>query len=78
MISTRQIKAARSLLGWTQKDLAFRCGLSPVGVNRLEREISDPRSSTLKIIKTEFEKEGIVFLNENDFEGVKLWNKRLR
>ena len=71
MITPKQIRAARSLLGWTQNNLAGKCGLSIVGINRLEREISDPRSSTLRIIQATFEKEGIVFINEDDFEGVK-------
>jgi predicted transcriptional regulator len=71
MITPKQIRAARSLLGWTQKNLASKCGLSIVGINRLEREVSDPRSSTLRVIESTFEKEGIVFINDEDFEGVK-------
>ena len=72
MITPKQIKAARSLLGWTQKDLAKASYLSQVGINRLERLISDPRSSTLLKIQTAFEQEGIVFINDEVFEGVKL------
>ena len=71
MITPKQIRAARSLLGWTQKDLANKCDLSTVGINRLEMEVSDPRSSTLRVIQATFEKEGIVFINEEIFEGIK-------
>jgi len=71
MITPKQIKAARSLLGWSQKELANKCDLSTVGINRLEREMSDPRSSTLRVIQATFEREGIVFINEEVFEGVK-------
>jgi transcriptional regulator with XRE-family HTH domain len=71
MITPKQIRAARSLLGWTQTNLAGKCGLSTVGINRLEREVSDPGSSTLRIIQATFEGEGIVFINDEDFEGVK-------
>jgi len=76
MITPKQIKAARSLLGWTQKDLAKACHLSQVGINRLERQISDPRSSTLQKIQTAFEQEGIFFINDEVFEGVKLRKDR--
>ncbi len=72
MLTSRQIRAARSLLGWTQKELASRCHLSTVGINRLERELSDPRASTLRTIQTVFEQEGLVFINDEVFEGVKL------
>ena len=77
MISTKQIKAARSLLGWTQKDLADKCYLSQVGINRLEKGVSDPKSSTLRIIQAAFENEGIIFINEENYEGVKLRTKGL-
>ena len=32
-----QVRAARALLGWTQKDLSNRAGVSELFVNRLER-----------------------------------------
>jgi len=32
-----QVRAARSLLGWTQKELADQAGVSELFVNRLER-----------------------------------------
>ena len=36
MISIRQVKAARALLGWSQADLARRSGISEPTVARLE------------------------------------------
>ncbi len=72
MITPRQIRSARALLAWTQKDLAQKCGLSTGGINRLEKEVSDPRSSTLRVIQTALEQEGIVFIHDEVFEGVKL------
>ena len=72
MITPRQIKAARGLVGWTQKELADKCGFSMGGINRLEREVSDPKASTLRLIQQVFEQEGIVFINEENYEGVKL------
>ena len=36
MITTRQVKAARALLGWSQADLASHSGISEPTVARLE------------------------------------------
>jgi len=72
MISLKQIRAARGLLGWTQKDLAERCGFSTGAINRIEKGASDPKSSSLRLIQAVFEKEGIVFIDDDNFEGVKL------
>ena len=62
MISPRQIKAARALLGWSQQDLADRAILSLNAVKRLEAEQSDPRVSTVLAIKTSLESGGVEFL----------------
>lgn len=77
MITSRQIKAARGLLGWTQKDLADKCGFSIGAINRLEKGSSDPKSSTLKIIQMAFENEGIVLIDDEVFEGVKIRKRML-
>ena len=36
IVSTRQMKAARALLGWSQKDLAKGAGISIASVKRIE------------------------------------------
>ena len=61
-----QIRAARSLLGWSQSELAARAGLSLPTVKRLEGgfgpKVSD--DAQLKLQKA-IEAAGIEFLDEN-------------
>lgn len=62
MIEPDQIRAARSMLGLTQSDLAKASGLSTTGLNNIERGIADPKASTLRAIQGALEEAGIVFL----------------
>lgn len=73
MISVRQLKAARALLGWSQDDMAARSGLSRTTLGRLE--MADERlggyATTRDKIVSTFEAAGITFLAEDDgSEGV--------
>ena len=68
MISSRQIKAARALLGWTQGELAKAAGLHLNAINKIETETGDPRSSTLERIKTACEIAGIRFRGQRGVE----------
>lgn len=61
MISTRQIRAARGLLGWSQAELAARAGLSLTSINNIEVGTKSPRSKTLETIQKVLESEGIQF-----------------
>lgn len=62
MIDTRQIKAARALLGWTQTDLAAKAGVSVATLNNIERGVADPRASTLRAIETALVDAGVTFI----------------
>jgi transcriptional regulator with XRE-family HTH domain len=67
-ISIRQIKAARSLLGWSQDDLAERSGVSKPTVGRLESQDGEAvggRQETGAALVTALEKAGIEFIAEN-------------
>jgi transcriptional regulator with XRE-family HTH domain len=64
MISARQIRAARAMVGWTQDRLAEAAGLSLAVVNNVERDVTDPRRSTLDAIQRALETEGVEFLSE--------------
>ena len=73
LISGRHIRAARGLIGWTQKDLA---GKSKVALGTLRRmEESDgpasTRTETLIRVMTALQKAGVEFLND-DRPGVRL------
>lgn len=69
MITGPQIRAARSLIGWTQEELAAEAGVSVDSVKRAERSTSDPRSSTLEAIRLAVEKAGVIFLEAGDDGG---------
>jgi transcriptional regulator with XRE-family HTH domain len=65
MITPAQCRAARGLLGWTQKDLAEKARVGIVTVHQLETELTQPRHSTLDVIRRTFEGAGVVFIDEN-------------
>lgn len=68
MITLKQIKAARSLLDWTQSDLAIRAKVSLATVQRIEKNgLDNVQYSNVDNIKTTLESAGIVFLG---LEGV--------
>ena len=72
MITPAQIRAARGLLRWSQKDLSQKSGVSLRAVNRVESEECDPRMSTLRALEYALEQAGVVFINEQGKEGVYL------
>ena len=63
MISSRQIKAARMLLGWKGKDLADKSGVGITTLRRYEAQDGIPNANkfVLKAIKSCLEGVGIVF-----------------
>ena len=67
-ISIRQIKAARSLLGWSQDDLAEKSGVSKPTIGRLESQDGETvggRAETGDALVAALEKAGIEFIAEN-------------
>jgi transcriptional regulator with XRE-family HTH domain len=68
MILIEQLRAARSLLGWSQTELAQQAGLSLPTVKRVEREggdgpnVSEEARNKLRIT---LERAGIEFIAEN-------------
>ena len=66
MITPRQIRAARSLIGWKQSDLAAASGVSEISVKNIERGATDPRASTLGALQKAFLEAGVVFLDPGD------------
>jgi len=73
VITGRQLKAARALLGWEQTQL---CAKSHVAISTIRRMESfkgeiGARTSTLSLITRTLEKAGIEFLNDGS-PGVRL------
>lgn len=73
MITARQIRTARALLGWSQQQLADKAIVSLNAVTRIERGKVDSRLSTLKAIEKALIKAGIEFIPAGEKgEGVRL------
>jgi DNA-binding XRE family transcriptional regulator len=73
MITPRQIRAARALLGWSQQQLADKAIVSFNALARLERGEVDPRMSTLMAVNKALTEAGIEFLAADvKGEGVRL------
>lgn len=72
MISASQLRAARSLLGWNQKQLAGVSGLSLPTIQRMET-LGPHRSAAGNVDKAQraLERVGIEFIND-DAPGVRL------
>jgi transcriptional regulator with XRE-family HTH domain len=67
VLTVRQVKAARALLGWSQTDLARYSGISEPTIARLE-SADGPiggRADTAAKIRDALETAGIEFIDEN-------------
>ena len=77
-ITTRQAKAARALLAWSQEELAQASGVSVPTVKRLE-SVDGPlggRADTAEKLRTALEAAGVIFIEENgEGPGVRLRRK---
>jgi predicted transcriptional regulator len=74
-VSSRQIRAARGLLGWTRTKLADRSVLSITTIADIERGDVNPKVTTLDAIVAALEKAGIEFIRADHAgkgEGVRL------
>lgn len=79
MIYIEQIKAARAMLGLSQKDLAKKAGIAIATLNNIERGAQkDPKVSTMKAIQHALEHEGIMFLNDEPLGSMGLILKQKR
>src|SRR5260370_39688727 len=67
LVTTRQVKAARALLGWSQADLAQHSGVSEPTVARLEAVDGElgGREGTAEKIRTAIEAAGIEVIDAN-------------
>ncbi|KAB2761316.1 helix-turn-helix transcriptional regulator [Brucella anthropi] len=78
MITARQSRAARALLGWTQETLADKARVSLTALKRLESESGfEVYETTRDQVRRSFEDNGIVFLNSDRGVGVMLVREML-
>jgi ribosome-binding protein aMBF1 (putative translation factor) len=71
MITARQSRAARALLGWNQETLADKALVSLTALKRVESANGlGVHESTRDQVRRALEENGIVFLNSDQGEGV--------
>jgi ribosome-binding protein aMBF1 (putative translation factor) len=71
MITARQSRAARALLGWNQETLADKALVSLTALKRVESENGlAVHESTRDQVRRALEEHGIVLLNSDQGEGV--------
>ncbi|MDM8351676.1 helix-turn-helix domain-containing protein [Brevundimonas diminuta] len=77
MITARQSRAARALLGWTQETLADKARISLTALKRLESESGlEVYETTRDQARRALEAAGIVFLSTHRGQGVLLVDDR--
>ena len=69
MFSALQLKAARSLAGWSREELAERSGVAAETIKRFELRGSDPKVSTLLKLRRALASVGIEFTDAADGRG---------
>ncbi len=73
MISARQVRAARALLGWTQETLAEKALVSLTALKRLESHSGLGVHETTRVqVQRSLETAGIVFIESAQGRGVLL------
>ena len=77
MITARQSRAARALLGWTQETLADKARVSLTALKRLESANGlEVYETTRDQVRRALEAAGIVFLSTDRGQGVLLVDDR--
>lgn len=61
-----RVRAARAVVGWGQRELAARAGITQKSVYRIERGEDDVRHSTVAAIDAVFANAGISFQQKPD------------
>lgn len=61
MITAKQCRAARAMLGWSRKTLAVKTNLSDRTVMDFEHEVRVPHKNNLKAVQETLERAGIEF-----------------
>jgi transcriptional regulator with XRE-family HTH domain len=72
MVTSRKVRAARALLGWTQELLADKALVALTALKRLESDRLLVRDATRDAVRKALEAAGIVFLSSGRGQGVML------
>ncbi len=70
MITARQIRAARSLLGWTQDELSQKVGVSVPTIKRIEKNgLESIKAGSAEALENAFTSAGVEFIHDGTREG---------
>lgn len=69
------MRGARGLLNWSQSELSKRTNISTTSIGNIEAGNTQPRESTLKLIRQAFENAGIEFIGT---EGMRMRSDIIR
>jgi transcriptional regulator with XRE-family HTH domain len=73
MVSSRQIRAARALLGWTQQALADKAVVAVNTLRAIEADKPYPKDETVSAVRRALEAAGVLFITADTLgEGVRL------
>jgi transcriptional regulator with XRE-family HTH domain len=75
-MDSKQSRAARGLLKWSQRQLADKSGVGLSTVAEFENDKREPWVDNLNAIRAAFETAGVIFEGDANFVGVKLKIKR--
>ena len=78
MVTSRQVRAARALLGWTQELLADKALVALTALKRLESDRLSVRDATWDAVRKALEAAGIVLLSSGRGKGVMLVRQETR
>jgi transcriptional regulator with XRE-family HTH domain len=78
IITARQLRAARKLIGWSQRVLAEKAGLALSAIKRLECGDVDPLLVTSSSIEKAFARTGVEFIPADGHQGEGVRIKRRR
>src|SRR5260370_41219725 len=76
MITSRQVRAARALLGWTQEMLADKAVVALTALKRLESDPLKVREDTRHRVRRALQAAGIAFADLDHGEAVMLIRNR--
>lgn len=69
MLSNKQLRAARGMLGWSQKDLANASEVSLLTIQKYEAGLTDSRYRTILKMREALQEAGILFIEKDDIAG---------
>jgi predicted transcriptional regulator len=69
MLTPRQLRAARALVGWSREMLAEKSGVPAITTRQFENGQTDPKLSTVGKLRRALEKAGVIFVDPTAEHG---------